>query len=154
MGHFRVCTDRYKEHLTRIRDSELQSDPKYNFMSRQGGPGSWIYVPYIFSSLPVKKQMLLTLESREIQLCPKHLNKEQTFRRKRVTKGTAAKSKHAARVRDLPSASWRHRGSEPVRLQLMYGNTSAPNVVATGPIEAFSTAQSVYIHSSLIRLYH
>ena len=75
MDHFRVCTDRYKEHLTRIRDSELQSDPKYNFMSRQGGPGSWIYVPYIFSSLPVKKQMLLTLESMEIQLYPKYLNK-------------------------------------------------------------------------------
>ena len=45
--------------------------------------------------------MLLTLESMEIQLYPKRLNKEQRFRRKRVIKGTAVKSKHAARVRDL-----------------------------------------------------
>ena len=71
MDHFRVCTDRHKAHLTLIRDSELQSDPKHTFMSRRGGPGSWVYAPYIFSSLPVKKQMLLTLESREIQLHPK-----------------------------------------------------------------------------------
>ena len=40
MDEFRVSTDRYKGHLTLIRDSELQSDPKYAFMSRHGGPGS------------------------------------------------------------------------------------------------------------------
>ena len=34
----------------------------------------------------------------------------------------------------------------------MYGSTSAPNAVATGPAEAFSTAQLVYIHSSLIAI--
>ena len=58
MDEFRVCAERYKEHLTLIRDSELQSDPKYalHFMLRHGGPGSWIHVPYIFSSLP--NQML------------------------------------------------------------------------------------------------
>ena len=33
---FRICTDRCKEHLTQIRDSELQSDPKYAFMSQFG----------------------------------------------------------------------------------------------------------------------
>ena len=55
VDEFRVCTERYKEHLTQIRDSELQSDPKYAFMSRYGDPGPWTHVPYIFSSLPVKK---------------------------------------------------------------------------------------------------
>ena len=50
-----VCTDRYEEQLTLTRDSALQSDPKYAFMSRHGGSGSWIYIPYIFSSLHVKK---------------------------------------------------------------------------------------------------
>ena len=94
MYEFRICTDQYKEHSiehsTQIRDSELQSDPKYAFMSRFGGPESWIFVPYIFSSLPVKKPMLLTLESSEVQLYPKHLNKEQRFRRKRLKAGTAA----------------------------------------------------------------
>ena len=75
---------------------ELQSDPKHAFMSRFGGPGSWRFVPYIFSPLHVKKPMLLTLESREIHLYLKHLNKEKRFRRKRVKTGTAAKSRHAA----------------------------------------------------------
>ena len=102
--------------------------------------------------------MLLTLglESRGIQLYPKHLNKEQRFRQKRVINGKAAMRNHAAKVRenrDLPSATWRHRGSAPaVRLQLMtlYGNALAPDVVATGPTEAFSSAPSVYVHSSLL----
>ena len=34
----------------------------------------------------------------------------------------------------------------------MYDNTSAPNVVATDPTDAFSSAQSVYIHSSLLSI--
>ena len=96
--------------------------------------------------------MLLTLESRETQLYPKHLNKEQRFRRKGVKTGRAGKSIHAAGVRDLPSASWRYRWSVPMRLQLMYGSTSASNVVATDITEAFSTANTVYVHSSLLSI--
>ena len=34
----------------------------------------------------------------------------------------------------------------------MYGNTSAPNVVATDPTDAFSSAQSMYIHASLLSI--
>ena len=74
MDAFRVYTERYKEHLTNIRDYLFNTDIKYaliNFMSRMGGPGSWFIVPYIFSSLRVPKQLALTLESREIQLYPK-----------------------------------------------------------------------------------
>ena len=155
MDEYMIYTDRYKEHLTRYETAS--SNPTRN-MSQFGGPGSWIFVPYIFSrsSLPVKKPMLLTLslESREIQLYPKHLSKEQRFRPKRVKTGTAVKSRHAARARDLPSASCRHQGSAPVRLQLMtlYGNTLAPNVRATDLTEAFSSSQSVCIQSLLLSI--
>ena len=41
-----------------------------------------IIIPFIFAHIPVKKQMRLALEPREIQLYPKHLNKEQRYRRK------------------------------------------------------------------------
>ena len=34
----------------------------------------------------------------------------------------------------------------------MYGNTDTPNVVDTDPTEAFTAAQSVYIHSSLLSI--
>ena len=146
-----ASTERYKEHLTNIRDHAFNTDKKYAFMSRQEGPGSWVMVPYIFSSLRVKKQIMLTPESKEIQLYPKHLNKEQRYRRKRVKAGTGS-VKHAERARALPQSRWKHRGNAPVRLQLMYGSTATPNVVDPGPTEAFNSAQSVYIHSSLLSI--
>ena len=65
MEESRICTERYKEHLTCIRDSDFSDDKKYRFMSRYGGPGCWIYVPLIFSSIHVEKKTLLTLELRE-----------------------------------------------------------------------------------------
>ena len=119
MDEYRVCTDRYKEHLSSIRDSDYNDDKKYAFMSRNGGPGAWIFIPYIFSHIPVKKQILLTLESREIQLYPQHLNKEQRWRRKMVNKGRPVNPTHAARAAYLPRANWNNRGATPVRLQLM-----------------------------------
>ena len=79
MDEYRVCTERYKEHLSSIRDSDYNDDKKYAFMSRNGGPGAWIFIQYIFSHIPVPKQILLTPESREIQLYPKLLNKEQRY---------------------------------------------------------------------------
>ena len=120
-------------------------------MSRMGGPGSWFMVPYIFSPLRVPKQLTLALESKEIQLYPKHLNKEQRCRRQRVKTGTGS-AKHAERARYLPRTRWKHRGNAPVRLQLMYGNTDTPNVVDIDPTEAFTAALSVFIHSSLLSI--
>ena len=61
-------------------------------------------VPYIFSSLRVKKQIVLALESKEIQFYPKHLNKEQRYRRQRVKAGTGS-VKHAERARELTTIS-------------------------------------------------
>ena len=37
-------------------------------------------------------------------------------------------------------------------LQLMYGNTDTPNVGDTDPTEALNSAQSVFIHSSLLSI--
>ena len=88
MDEFRIYTERYREHLTSIREHLFSTDKKYAFMSRMGGPGSWFMVPYIFSSIRVPKQLILALESKEIQLYPKHLNKGQRYRRKRVKAGT------------------------------------------------------------------
>ena len=82
-------------------------------------------VPYIFSSLRVTKQIILTLEPMEIQLYPKHLNKEQRYRSKRVKSGTWSIT-HAERARDLPRTRWKYRENAPVRLQLMYGSTDTP----------------------------
>ena len=113
MDKYRVCTELYKEHLSSIRDSDYTDDKKYAFMSPHGGPGAWIFIPYIFSHIPVPKQILLTLESRENQLYPKHLNKEQRHRRKMVNVNPT----HAARAALLPSANWNNRGETPVRLQ-------------------------------------
>ena len=96
MDEYRICTERYKEHLTNIRDSDYSDDKKYAFMSRNGGPGAWIFIPYIFTHIPVPKRELLTLESREIQLYPRHLNKEQRYRRKTVKKGRPVNPVHAA----------------------------------------------------------
>ena len=79
MDEYRVCTERFKEHLSSIRDSDYTDDKKYAFMSRHGGPGAWMFIPYIFSHIPVKKPILLGLESREIQLHPKYLNKERRY---------------------------------------------------------------------------
>ena len=53
MDEYRVCTDRYKEHLSSIRDSDYNDDKKHACMSRNGGPGAWIFIPYIFSHIPV-----------------------------------------------------------------------------------------------------
>ena len=38
MDEYRVCKERYKEHLSSIRDSDYTDDTKYAFMSRHGGP--------------------------------------------------------------------------------------------------------------------
>ena len=46
------------------------------------------------------KLMILTLESKETQF-PKHLNKEQIYRRQRVNTGTGS-VQHAERARQLP----------------------------------------------------
>ena len=73
MVEYRICTERYKEQLSSIRDIDYTDNKKYAFMSRHSGPGAWIFIPYIFSHIPVKKQIplaLCTLESREIQLYP------------------------------------------------------------------------------------
>ena len=67
MDEFRIYTERYREHLTSIREHLFSTDKKYAFMSRMGGPGSWFMVPYIFSSLRVPKQLTLALESMETQ---------------------------------------------------------------------------------------
>ena len=58
MDEYRVCTERYKEHLSSICDSDYNDDKKYAFMSRNGGPGAWIFIPYIFSHVPVPNQIL------------------------------------------------------------------------------------------------
>ena len=121
-------------------------------MSRNGGPGAWIFIPYIFPHIPVPKRELLTLESREIQLYPRHLNKEQRYRREMVKKGRPVNPVHAARSRNLPRANWNNRGETPVRLQLMHGSGSTPSVVATDLGSAFSTAQCLRFHTSLIQL--
>ena len=49
-----------------IRDSDYTDDKTYAFMSQHGGPGAWIlnFIPYIFSHIPVKKHILMALESR------------------------------------------------------------------------------------------
>ena len=141
MDEFRVYAEIYKEHLTNIRDHLFNSDKKYAFMLRMGGPGSWFMVPCIFLSLRVNnKQTILTLESRENQLYPKHLNncKEQRYRRKRVKAGTGS-VKHAERARQLPRTRWKHRGNAPVRLQLMYGNTGTPKL-CSGYTRLFSVS--------------
>ena len=138
-----MYTERYKKHLTNIRNHLFSTDKKYAFMSRMGGAGSWSIVPYILSSLRVLKQLTLALESREIQFYPKHLNQEQRYRRKRVKAGTGA-VKHAERARHLPRTRWKRRGNAPVRLQVMYGNTDTPNVVVIDPTEAFNSAQSAF----------
>ena len=127
MDEYRICTERYKEHLTNIRDSDYSDDKKYAFMSRNGGPGAWIFIPYIFTHIPVPKRELLTLESREIQLYPRHLNKEQRYRREMVKKGRPVNPVHAARARNLPRANWNNRGETPVRLQLMHGSGLTPS---------------------------
>ena len=151
MDEVRVYTERYKEHSANTRDHLFSTNKQYAFMSRMGGPGSWFMVPYIFSSIRVPKQLILALESKEIHLYPKHLNKEQRYRRKRVKTGTGS-AKHAERAGDLPRTRWKHRGNAPVRLQLMYGSTDTPNVVGTDPTEAFTAAMSIYIHSSLLAI--
>jgi len=129
-------------------------------MSRNGGPGAWIFIPYIFSHIPVPKQILLTLESREIQLYPKHLNTEQRYRRKMVKKGRPVNPTHAARAALLPRANWDNREATPVRLQLMHGSGLTPNVVATDLESAVrgsgvprdSGVQSLLLHTSLLQL--
>ena len=153
MDEFRIYTEQYREHLTNIRERLFGTDKKYAFVSRMGGPGSWFMVPYIFSSLRVPKQLILTLESKEIQLYPEHVTNEQRYRRKRVKTGTGS-AKHAERAGDLPRTRWKHRGNAPVRLQLMYGSIDTPNVAGTDPTEAFTAAMSIYIHvhSSLLSI--
>ena len=96
---------------------------------------------------------LLTLESREIQLYPKHLNKEQRYRRKMVKKGRPVNPTHGVRAALLPRANWNNRGETPVRLQLMHGSGLTPNVqnvVATDLETAVSSAKSLLVHTSLL----
>ena len=157
MDEYKICTERYKEHLSSIRDSDYNDDKRYAFMSRHGGPAARIFIPYIFSHIPVPKQILLTQESREIQLYPKHLNKEQRYRRKMVKKGrpvnpTGPTQCHAARAALLPSANCNNRGETPVRLQLMHGSRLTPNVVATDLESVVSSAQSLLVYTSLLQL--
>ena len=104
-------------------------------------------MPYIFSSLRVPKQLTLALESKEIQLYPNHLNKEQRYRRKRVKAGTGA-AKHAERACGLPHTRWKHRGNAPVRLQLMYGNTDTPKF---NVVDIYRPHRGIY--SSSVSLY-
>ena len=120
-------------------------------MSRYGGPGCWFYVPLFFSSIPIEKKTLLTLELREMQLYPKHLNKEQLWRRKRVKTGRSIVPMHAARAPLLARANWKNKGISPVRLQLMYVHIHN-EVVATDHLVAFSTARTVSVHSSLLSI--
>ena len=98
--------------------------------------------PYDFSTLDPYKEPDAANTPREIQLYVKNLNTEQRFRRKWVKTGTAAESRHSARAHDLPSASWRQRGSAPVRLQVLYGNTAAPNVVPIPALQKHSAQLS------------
>ena len=75
-----MCTDRYNEHLSSIHDSDYNDDGKCAFLFRNGGQGAWIFIPYISLHIPVKKHVLLTLESQEIQLYPKAQASEQSIR--------------------------------------------------------------------------
>ena len=152
MAECRLCTKGHKEHLSSIRDSDYNDDKKYAFMLRHGGPGAWIFVPYIFSHAPIPKQILLTLESQEIQLHPKHLNKEQRHKQTMVKKGRPVNPAHAARAALLPRANSNNRGETPVRLQLMHGSGLTPDVVATDLESAASSAQSLLVHASLLQL--
>ena len=111
-------------------------------MSQNGGPGAWIFIPCIFLHTPVLKQILLTLESQEVQLYLKHLNTEQWYRPKVVKKGWPVNPTCAARAAWLPRANWNNQGETPVRLQLMHGNGLTLNVVATDLKSAVSSAQS------------
>ena len=127
----RAIQGMFIEHSRQRLHTEYTDDKKYAFMSRHGGPGAGIFIPYNFSHIPVKIQIHLALESREIQLYPKHLNKEQQYKRSMVKKGRPVNSKHAARAAGLPRANWSNRGETPVRLQLMHGSGLTPNKVAT-----------------------
>ena len=129
MDAYRMRTERGKEHLLSIRDSKYTDDKKYAFMSRHGGPGACI-----------------------IQLHPKHLHMEQWHRRNMVKKGRPVNSKRGVRAAQLPRASWNHRGETPVRLQLMHGSGSTPDVLATDLALAFSTAATILFHSSIYQL--
>ena len=135
MDEYRVHTKRYKEHLTNIRESDSNETMTLSSITTRNNLeifivhscrdreaqdlGSWCHI----SSRRVKKQIILTLESKEIQFYPKHLNKEQIsmHRRKRIKAGTGS-VKHAERAHDLPrlpQPCWKYRGNAPVRLHLM-----------------------------------
>ena len=143
----RATPESYRQNLINAC-SLYNDDKKYAFMSRNGGPGARIFIPYIFSHMPVQKQILLTLESSDIQLYPKHLNKEPRWRRKVVKTGRPVNP--FAMAAFLPSANWHNRGATPVRLQLMHGSESTPYGVATDLESAFGTAQSLLVRTSLL----
>ena len=161
MDQYGVCTERYKEDLSTIYQAfatattQTTRHNSYAFLSQHGGPGAWLFIPYHFSHIPVPKQMRLALESQELQLYPKHLNKEQRYSHvhtKKVTKGRAVNRKNAARAARLPRANWNNRGETPVRLQLVHASGLTPNVVASDLESAFSSAQSILFHSLLLQL--
>ena len=77
---------------------------------------------------------------------------EATNVEKRSTCGPYTCCDNAARASLLPRANWHNRGAAPVRLQVMHGSGSTPNVVATDLESAFSTAQSLLVHTSLLQL--
>ena len=71
-----------------------------------------------------------------------------------VKKGRPVNPKHvhAARAALLPRANWNNRGETPIRLQSMHASGLTPNVVATDRELAFSSAQSILVHTSLLQL--
>ena len=118
-------------------------------MSRHGGPGAWIIIPYIFSHIPVPKQILKTRVARNPALpeAPEQRAAIQT-----ETGGERTTCEPCACCAGLFRANWNNRGEKPDRLQLMHGSGSAPNAVATGLESAFSSAQCLLVFTSLLQL--
>ena len=115
--------ERQVEHQRGTRDYDFNGKLKYAFMHRNGGPGSWFFVPYIFCMTEIPKQVLNRLEQQEIQLYPMHLNREQRHKIKRMTKRGQYNSLHTARGRTLPhSGVWHRRPTHTAGLELYYGN--------------------------------
>ena len=144
--------ERMVEHWRGIRDYDYNGEAKYAFMHRQGGAGSWFFVPYIFCMSSVPKQILSKLEQQEIRLYPMHLNREQRHRRKRMIKTGQYSRLHSQRGSTLPqSGVWGNRPSHTAQLQLYYGNGT---VLCKGvdPTLAMQSGDVVLIHSSLIIL--
>ena len=123
MDEYRVCTERYKEHLSSIRDSDYTDDKKHAFMNHD------IVAKWWARSMDICSLHLLAYTCAETDIntrvarnpaVPEAFEQRAVIqirhRRSIVKKGRPVNPTHDARAAVLPRANWNNRGETPVML--------------------------------------